>query len=128
MEERTAMTFITGEEYVLGLNRIERTLKNLVGNNLQARQIRFVEAASFNIRLPLAMGALKAEPDSLAKAVYGYGHACMLFGMASALDDVELIETTKNLKESIGLRVDLLMIDIGDTSAATESLHGKEQE
>lgn len=122
------MISTTAEEYNSELRRIEQRLKDLIGDKLKARQIRFVEAALFNIRLPLAMGALKAEPDSLAKAVYGYGYACMLLGVASALDDVELIETTKNLKESIGLRVDLLMIDIGDTSAATESLHGKEQE
>lgn len=105
------MILTTGEEYVSGLRRIERALKNLVGDRLKARQISFTEAALFNIRLSLAMGALKTEYDSLDKAVYGYGHACMLFGMATALDDVELIKTTKVLKESLGFRVDMLLSD-----------------
>lgn len=105
------MILTTGEEYVSGLRRIERALKNLVGDRLKASQISFTEAALFNIRLSLAMGALKTEYDSLDKAVYGYGHACMLFGMATALDDVELIKTTKVLKESLGFRVDMLLSD-----------------
>lgn len=58
------MIFTTGEEYVLGLHRIERTLKALVGNNLKARQIRFIEAALFNVRLSLATGALKEILES----------------------------------------------------------------
>ncbi len=105
------MILTTGEEYVSGLHRIERALKNLVGDRLKAPQISFTEAALFNIRLSLAMGALKTEYDSLDKAVYGYGHACMLFGMATALGDVELIKTTKVLKESLGFRVDMLLSD-----------------
>lgn len=130
MEERTAMIFITGEEYVLGLHRIERTLKNLVGNNLKARQIRFVEAALFNVRLSLAMGALKSEYDSLDKAVYGYGHACMLFGMATAIDNVELIKATKTLKESIGFRVDILLSDRHNPPSLESRIQatGEEQE
>lgn len=119
----------TGEEYAAMLDRIERDLKGLVGTKVKARQMLFAEDTLFNIKLGLARGALETETDSLVNAIYAYGQACALVGMASVLGDAELSGATKRLGRSLGMRVEVLLLDAdSNTLAATESLHGEEQE
>lgn len=87
----------------------------------------FAEYRLFNIRLGLARGALEPGPDSLTNAIYAYGQTCTLVGMASVLGDLELIRATQRLGRSIGVRVEVLLLDSG-APAVAESLHGEEQE
>lgn len=116
-----------GEEHLSMLGRIERALNGLVGDKLKAHRMLFAEDRLFNIRLGLARGALESGPDSLTNAIYAYGQACALVGMASVVGDLELIRATQSLGRSIGARVEVLLLDIGALAVA-ESLHGEEQE
>lgn len=124
------MISTTGEECAAILNSIERNLKSLAGDKLKARQMLFVNATLFNIKIGLARGNFEPEPDLLRNAIYTYGQACALVGMASVLGDVEFIREARRLGGSLGARVEILLLDVEspDSPAATESLHGKEEE